>query len=74
MQPYMDAPESIGKEIGKLPPRELEGSKVNLIRSIAAGFIFMGYNAEAAIDQANKMIDFYDFIQRRDHEQGNKGE
>jgi hypothetical protein len=72
MQPFIDAPECIGKEIGKLPPRGPQGSRVNLIRAIAAGFILMGYRAEAATDQANKMIDFYDCVQRGEHEQDYK--
>ena len=53
-------PKRIADEIEKLPAREPRGSKTNILRAVAAGFIFMGYSAEESIPKAKAVIEFYD--------------
>lgn len=61
-------PHLIAKELEKLPAREPRGSKTNLLRAIAAGFVFMGYTAEESIPKARVMIEFYDGLMGGSHE------
>jgi len=53
-------PHLIAKELEKLPARQPRGAEINILRSVAAGFVFMGYSAEESIPKAKAVIEFYD--------------
>jgi len=48
--------EHLKRELPRLPPRKRRGHKDNLLRAIAGGYIFMGYDADTAIARAREFI------------------
>ena len=68
MEVELRDPHLIAKELKKLPAREPRGSKTNILRAVAAGFVFMGYSAEASIPKAKAVIEFYDNLMGGTHE------
>lgn len=61
-------PHLIAKELEKLPAREPRGSETNILRAVAAGFVFMGYTAEESIPKARAVIEFYEDLMGGTHE------
>lgn len=64
---------SISQEISKLPPRAAKGNEWNIIRALAAGFIFAGNPCDVAVSKAKAMKEFYDWLAEVKDEQGNQG-
>ena len=61
-------PHLIAEELNKLPAREPRGSPTNILRAVAAGFVFMGHSAEESVSKARAVIEFYNGLMGGKHE------
>lgn len=62
MAEEIDNMRRVAREVEKLPTRKERGHPDNIIRALAAGFVFMGYDADVAVKRAKLVQFFYDTL------------